>query len=159
MRRINKRGLSPVITTVLLIVLAIALAIIILLWARTWLKEAVTKDDRPIADVCMDVSFEASPVDHGAALDEIIVSNTGNVNIYSFSVEATKPGRITPVEERAQNIATGVEIDLGRGGSGNFSADFTGVEKIIVKPVLEGLRGEVKERYVCDNHPGAELEI
>jgi flagellin-like protein len=157
--RINKRGLSPVITTVLLIAIAVVLAIIILLWARGWLKEAVTKDGRPIENVCSEVSFEASPVDHGAALDEVIVTNTGNINIYSFSIENKTLGRIDVAEKRAQNITGGNEIDLGRGASGNFSMDFTNVERIIIRPVLLGLRGEVVEEYACNNHPGEELEI
>ena len=65
------------------------------------------------------------------------------------------------IERIPQNIATGAEISLGIGGSGNFSVDFeiTGTEGVVVKPVLRGLRGEVEEKYVCENHPGAELEI
>ncbi len=165
--RINKRGLSPVITTVLLILIAVVLAIIILLWARGWIKQAITKDDRPIENVCREVSFEVGPVPHAQPLlDEIIVSNTGNIDIYSFSIEIETPGKTEVLERRAQDILTGIEITsgLGKGASGKFSVDFElteagKVERVTVKPVLEGMRGEVKERYVCANHPGVELEI
>ena len=40
----NKKAVSPIISTVLLIMIVIILAIIILLWSRGFIKEAITKD-------------------------------------------------------------------------------------------------------------------
>ena len=40
----EKKGVSPIISTVLLIVIVIILAIIILLWSRGFVKEIITKE-------------------------------------------------------------------------------------------------------------------
>ena len=52
----EKRALSPVITTVLLILVAIILALLIWFWARSAIGEQISKfdgnSDRPIDEVC-----------------------------------------------------------------------------------------------------------
>ena len=58
----NRRGLSPVVATVLLIMIVIIIAIIIFLWFRSLAKEAVTKDlgfgEENIELVCDDVVMD-----------------------------------------------------------------------------------------------------
>jgi len=155
MKRINKRGLSPIITTVLLIAIAIVLAVIILLWARNFVPELVTKNGSDIKKVCKDVYFEA---DYNPTTSEILVANTGNVNIFSFSIEEELPGRTLVTEKRVQDTA-GTEIDLGNGGSGKIPVTFASGTTIVIKPVLLGYKGEQEAKYVCVDHTGVELQI
>jgi flagellin-like protein len=156
----NKRGLSPVITTVMLIAIVIVLAAIILMWARYYVPESITKDGKNIESVCQEVAFEATYKDTSGSLDEIIVSNNGNVDIYSFEVLLEGNGVSYAKEVMPQDIATGNELagGLKRGASANMSIDVNpGTIKMTVVPYLLGESGEKEEKYLCKNHPGEQI--
>ncbi len=59
----HKRGISPVIATMLLVSIALLLAVIIFLWAKAWLDERIQKDlgggPEPIESFCKDVNIAA----------------------------------------------------------------------------------------------------
>src|SRR3989344_5195566 len=59
----KKRGISPVIATMLLISIALLLAVIIFLWAKAFLDERIQKDlgggPEPIESFCKDVNIAA----------------------------------------------------------------------------------------------------
>ena len=57
---IKKRGVSPVIATVLLISMVVIIGIIIFLWFRGMVGETVTKFGKNIELACEDVVFDAS---------------------------------------------------------------------------------------------------
>ena len=81
----RKKGLSPVVATVLLISIVIAIAVIVFLWLRGFAGEAVTKfDGTNVELVCRDVEFKAD-----YAGGQLSISNTGNVPIYNFKVKVT----------------------------------------------------------------------
>ena len=82
----EKRGLSPVIATVLLVVLALVLAAIIFLWARGFVTEQLEKQGKPTDQVCKDVSFEIDSTSVGGGV-EVQIVNRGNVPIYNFDVK------------------------------------------------------------------------
>src|SRR3989338_1007131 len=97
----ERRGVSPVVATVLLIVIVIVLATIIFLWARGFLSESAVKGDRAVQVSCADVDFEAQVVSNAgecanmacqfgetgacgtAAVD---INNIGNIPIYGVQV-------------------------------------------------------------------------
>ena len=58
----NKKGVSPVVSTVLLIMIVIILAIIILIWSQGFIKEAITKqvsgETKSIDQYCSDVQMK-----------------------------------------------------------------------------------------------------
>ena len=82
----SKRGISPIIATVLLIVITIVLFLLIFMWLRGFQKEALTKQGSPIETVCLEVNFDAT-VDSNTNTLQII--NTGDVPIYKAKI---KPG-------------------------------------------------------------------
>jgi flagellin-like protein len=86
MKLTSKKGLSPVIATVLLITLAIVLVGIVFLWMRGFISEQVEKQGKPIEQVCADVNFEKQTQLYGDSLD-LQVNNIGNVHIYGFDVK------------------------------------------------------------------------
>jgi len=55
----GKKGVSPIIATVLLISIALVLALIIFLWARSFTSEQLQKFDEPVENACENVHFEA----------------------------------------------------------------------------------------------------
>lgn len=85
----SKKGVSPVVATVLLIVIVIVLAAIIFIWARGFLTESATKGDRVVESSCEDINFEvqiaqsASQCAGGSAID---INNIGNIPIYGIKV-------------------------------------------------------------------------
>lgn len=77
----NKRGISPVIATVLLIVVAIALFLLIFLWLRGFQKEAIMKFGTPIETACLSLRYDANY--NGGTLQ---LTNTGSTTIYKVKV-------------------------------------------------------------------------
>jgi flagellin-like protein len=55
----KKKGVSPVIATVLLVSIVIILGVIIFLWARGFVEESAQKGGRAVDMSCDDVNFEA----------------------------------------------------------------------------------------------------
>lgn len=82
----GKRGLSPVVATVLLVVLALVLTVIVFLWARGFVTEQLEKQGKPTDQVCKDVSFEVDSAFVGGGV-EVQIVNRGNVPIYNFDVK------------------------------------------------------------------------
>lgn len=81
-----KRGVSPVVATVLLVVLALVLAVIVFLWARGFVSEQIEKQGKPTEQVCKEVSFEVDGNQVGTNY-ELQIVNRGNVPIYNFDIK------------------------------------------------------------------------
>lgn len=90
----NKRGVSPVVATVLLIVIVVVLGAIIFIWARGFLSESATKGDRVVESSCEDVNFEIQlvasasqcPKPSSGFYSAIDINNIGNIPIYGAKV-------------------------------------------------------------------------
>ena len=77
----EKRGVSPVITTLILILVAIILAIIVLLWARSWIAEKTLKFDEPIERSCDRLNYQVS-----LKGNNVSITNLGDVPIYRIGL-------------------------------------------------------------------------
>ena len=77
----ERKAISPVVATVLLISLVLILAVIIYLWARAFLPEKIEKMGGPIEDMCPSVVFIAE-YDNGV----VRVRNDGNIPINGFEI-------------------------------------------------------------------------
>src|SRR3989338_2821478 len=86
----NKRGVSPIVATVLLVLLALVLALIIFLWAKSWLGEKVQKDLGEgmilAEEACKSVGFKAEATKIMPDNIEVAVENTRNVPIYGIKI-------------------------------------------------------------------------
>ena len=144
----NRRGLSPVIATVLLIGLVVVSGLIIFTWFRSLTQEAVTKFDQNIQLVCSDVSFEAS---YSPTQSMLAISNVGNVPIFGFKVKISDASgfETTDISEYADwpegglNQGGAVEVDLLEDISGD----------IILTPVLVGTSQKgAQASFTCDEN-------
>lgn len=155
----KKRGISPVIATVLLIAMIIVIGLIIFLWFRGMVKEKVTKFEKNIELVCNDVQFDKS-----YSSGNIYISNIGNVPIYSMKVKIFSAG--SHETKDIKDILTpqsDVWPDEGLNQGKTFSGATTGIadkEKIILIPVLVGQSEEGQRTFVCDDELyGKEITI
>ena len=125
----NKKALSPVIATVLLISLVLVLAAIIFLWARAFIPETLQKFESPIEDACKSVVFVAD-----YSNNQITIQNNGRVPIQSIQVGIKR------------GIGSLEYVEVGSTGPAVVSAgtrtfDVSGVssgDELVIIPVLLG---------------------
>jgi flagellin-like protein len=138
----KRKGVSPIIATVLLIGMVVALALIIFVWMRSFTRETITKfDDENIELACDRIEFQASYVG-----GNISVSNIGNVPIYDMRVKKSTTGGYTTENIRDFNEWPRTGLNPGDAASvGSFSGD-----EITVMPILLGNSENGKRTFVCE---------
>lgn len=107
----TKKAVSPIITTVLLILIAIVLAIIILIWARGFISEKISKfvpaqsQDRPITEACDGVILAAGV----SGNNELSIINQGDIPVYKLGVRVvdSDSGDATIVEYDTTGLNAG----------------------------------------------------
>ena len=123
----NKKGLSPVIATVLLVALVLVLASIIYLWAGAFIPETIEKNGEIIESSCNNVVFDASYF--GGSLR---IQNNGNIPIYGVRYGAEEFGSLE-YNDLIGTIASGGTRDWPIGES---------ADKIRVIPILLGEKSD-----------------
>ena len=85
MRFLNKKGISPLIATVLIIGFTIALAAIVITWGSGFVNKVTGSTEQKTSNILActsDLSFELGKV---TCPNKVVVDNRGNVNIKSFA--------------------------------------------------------------------------
>lgn len=149
----NKRGVSPVIATVLLILIVIVLAAIIFLWARGFVSESVEKNGRAVELSCENVNFQAEDFACPGSTCVIDVVNRGNIPIYGFDVKIRKTGE-TLVENRP-----GRTVGLGGSISIDIGNDVDLGNEVNVVPMILGETDGGKVVHTCEDRFGYALVI
>lgn len=151
----RKKGLSPVIATVLLISIVIVIGLIVFLWFRGMTEEAITKfDGTNVKLVCEEVSFEA---DYESGY--LYISNLKDIPIYRIKVKISKDGEYsTEILQSENEGGTWPKSGLlqAQGYSGNLE-DVSAGDKILLIPVLIGETSDGEAAYTCDDRHGIEL--
>jgi len=135
----TKKGVSPVVATVLLIAIVVVLALIIFLWAKGFITESITKKGVPIEQKCGEVDLEV-------AYDgsDLVVTNRGNVPLFSFEIVKISGG--------SREIQEGNEKEKRLGIGQSTSISLGDYEKIEVTPVILGEAKTSKKAYTCKNN-------
>ncbi len=169
----KKRGLSPVIATILLVLIAIIIAVIILLWARGFVKDAIEKSiagkSERIENFCKDVSFSADATLAGTITPgnpkssttlSIGITNTGDIPIYGVQITKIDKAKGSKVNA-GQLILTGGSVRSGESSVGEISSnlEFKAEDSVLIVPILIGQVKEQKTWYVCDEQYGVKEEI
>ena len=153
----KKRGISPVIATVLLVAMVVVIGLIIFLWFKGITEEAVTKfGGRNIELVCEEVEFLS---DYSAA-GILSVSNMGNVPIFGMKARISKQGGHETLNIGDLSVGW-PEIGLRQMGtfSGNLMEEFAGAEQVLLIPVLMGTSAQGEQTHVCEDKYGQDLII
>ena len=153
----RKKGLSPIVTTVLLIALTIAITAIVFLWFRGMVEEPATKFNPPknIKLVCEDVVFDAS-----YSSGTLNIVNNGDVSIYRVNIRTSQDGNIvTKGITEFSSGSTWPSTGLAQGGtfSGNIGSEIGSVQHITVLPVLIGTSSKGEQTFVCEGQYGQEV--
>lgn len=151
-----KKGISPVIATVLLVGLVIVTGLIVFAWFRGFTQETVTKfGGENIELACNDLQFEAS---YSSSSNTLSVSNVGNVPIYGINVKITKEASFST--EKIRDLSDKwPENGLGQGQvfSGNMGSTISSGDEVILIPVLIGTTGSDEKTHVCGEQYGKQF--
>ena len=149
----NKKGVSPVIATVILIAIVIVIGLTIFLWFQGFQKDNIEKLGQNIKLVCDQVSFDAS-----YSSQTIFISNKGNIPIYSFMVQFVSGG-----SHESQDIRdlTSDFPEMGIGKEETFSEYFSdkGADNLVLIPILLGTSDGEQITHQCDEETGEEINI
>ncbi len=153
----KKRGVSPVIATIILVGIVISLGLVIFAWFRGFVKEEGTKFGKNVQLVCEDVRFEAS---YNAETGMLDIANNGNVPIYSLKIKLEGGGSYETLDI-TDMISDWPETGLLQGGSKSCDIEsfVSGKSKITVTPVLVGTSGSGERIYPCEEQYGYEIAL
>lgn len=155
----DRKGISPVVATVLLVAMVIVIALIIFLWFKSFSQETITKfGGQNIQTICPQVSFSAS-----YAAGQLSVVNNGNVPIYNLALKISSGGNYQTVD--VTNLTNGgnwPKTGLRQGGtyiSNDLSQTFVGSTQILVIPVLLGSSTNGQATYTCQDQYGEQVAL
>lgn len=139
----SKRGVSPIIATVLLIVLVIIIAFLIFWWAKRIVGEACQKQEKAAELKCPEIILEATK--SGTSL---YLSNNGNVPIYKTEVKINADG------SKSSEV---IEVNLGPGQANSWEITaIDGATDVSVVPILKGSKKTSLCEHTCDK---VEIEV
>ena len=142
---VKKRGLSPVIATVLLILLIVVIVSMIFVWARTFFSDQTEDSERPIGELCSGVYFIAEVLESGGVYT-LEITNRGNVDIDSFELKKYSGGRIETDNVSVSVPAGGSVADVVF--SEEMEDDNTIPEKVEIFAILsDGVSGRLTTCY------------
>ncbi|MFA5071865.1 MAG: archaellin/type IV pilin N-terminal domain-containing protein [Candidatus Pacearchaeota archaeon] len=153
----NNKGLSPIVTTVLLVALTIGIISIIFFWFQGMVQEGVVKFGKNIELVCDDVSFETS-----YSSGTLSIINNGNVPIFLVNVRiATNGGYQTKSIDEFESGSNWPATGLSQGGafSGSIGNEISDATQLTVYPILIGTASGQQKTFVCEGQYGKQIQI
>jgi flagellin-like protein len=159
-----KRGVSPVIATVLLVLLAVILAVIIFLWARSILTEKAQKDmgkgPIQVEEVCKSVKFNAEVSSFADSKVSVELSNAGNVPIFGIELLKVSAGREKIVGTATFPLS---DIDAIKAGKTHIFSDVRASlsknDEVIVVPIILGKVKNSYKQHLCDKEYGIATKV
>ena len=150
LNKMKKRGISPVIATVLLIAMVVVIALIIFIWFRGMVGEGAEKFGKNVELVCEDVEFEAE-----YSSGNLNLVNIANVPIFQVNIKIEGEGRYET--KTIDDQTAGWDLGLAQGGT--FSGDISSIvgdldDKITVFPILLAEGKDGRKTYICGGQYG-----
>ena len=153
----EKKAISPLITTVLLVLITIVLAAIIFIWAVSFRGEQIIKfiggEQKDIQVSCDSVLFSA---ELSSDQQSISIVNTGDVPIYRFDIRT---------EGDVNSLVTSITTEMGRVNPGQATSlvlpAVSSGDKLNVIPILLGTDkdGAEKEASCINSGIWAIIEV
>lgn len=152
----GEKGLSPIVTTVLLIALTIGIISIIFFWFRGMVQEGVVKFGQNIELVCDDVNIETS-----YSSGTLTIVNNGNVPVFLVNIKINQEGGGYSTRGIEDFNVNWPRSGLGQGGtfSANIGSEIGGATSITIYPILIGTAKGKQKTYVCEGQYGKEIQL
>jgi len=150
-----KKGVSPVIATVLLIAMVIIIGLIIFLWFKSIIGEESVKFGKSTELACQEVQFEASMQNNN-----LYVTNIGNIPIYNLKIKIIKDRGHLTKDMIEDEISSNWGLGLKQGET--FSStitdnDILSANKIVLIPILLGTVKNEEKAFTCNEEYGYEI--
>lgn len=157
---VKKKGISPVIASILLVVIVVVIATIIFVWARSFIQESIKKQDLPADQACAEVKFDASASPISGQKITLDVVNKGNLAIQQLNIKKVTGGSS---EVEHVQLMGGTGLTGGEGDSLTiqvaYSATANYQQLIIIPEILGTTNKGVKKIYTCPERYGITLEL
>lgn len=140
----KKKGVSPVIATVLLIGIVVVIIAIIFMWGRSVIKENVQKQGLPADQACSEINIRTSCYN-----GVITFTNLGNIPVYTINLRIISDGKTTvkqPTTDLGIGISESREIELDDYGISECP------QKYEIIPVILGTAESAKKAYTCTDN-------
>lgn len=144
MKRRGKKGLSPVVATVLLVSMVVVLGLIVFLWLRGLVSEEATKFGKNIKLACGDVEFDAN-YEQG-----ILTITNGNIPLYDLNIRYGGAGNYDILKLRDASVPLETSGLLPGDVYSEPLGELSGAEEIIIAPILIGSLEQGNKIYECD---------
>jgi uncharacterized ion transporter superfamily protein YfcC len=147
-RGFKKKGLSPVIATVLLVFLVLIVIAIIILAARGFFQEQLEKNGDSVENQCRNVKLRVDIASRLATEIELEIRNDGEIGVYGIEVKEIKGGSEKP-HFNLLNIGAGESMKT------LVNLEIRDLEKIVIYPVLLGgvVGGDENKEFTCVENP------
>lgn len=149
----NKKGVSPVVATALLIALVFVLGGIVFLWAKGFLAEQIQKNGEAIEMQCQNIAWKVNYKKGIGNMYSLTIENRGQVNLYGFIVRRWKDSN----SEQEKYVDDNYLIDAGMNKKINavsfeYSSSILADEVEIIPVILGTVVGDedTTKYYVCD---------
>jgi flagellin-like protein len=151
----KRKGVSPVIATLLLVAIVMVIALLVFLWFKSFAQEAVVKFDQNVEIVCDEVIFSGDF--YGTKLE---ISNDGNIPIEDFKLKWIDENGEYSTETLSEKYSyTDVgETRVRQGKTETFDlANHPDSSKLIVIPILRGISDSGEKNVPCEERYGIEV--
>ena len=138
-----KKGISPLIATVILIAISIAIFGIIFGWMRGMVSEQVAKFGAPIDTECEKLVFSAK-----ISENTIYINNQGNIPIAGINLKMRVGGKT--ITKSVLKTLDGV-ISPGETDTIAVNASLASSQKNTITPIIQGktVKSNKMQRYLC----------
>lgn len=164
----DRRGVTPLVATILLIALAVILAAIIFFWARGFLSESAQKGERAVEISCAGVEFEAEVVQYASECQTpsstiqnpqyysaIDINNVGTIPIYGVQVlEYDDTAGNINIEPLADQPFLGGTVTVGKSSYACLNRVVANQDAFRIVPKLLAEHEGKKIVYTCPEKDG-----
>ena len=152
----KKRGVSPIIATVLLIAIVVILAVIIFLWAKGFVGERAEKFGSAIELSCDDTNFEVGLSQTGCDGNyRLDILNKGNVPLYGFIVKEKGSADVkVKTIVQTETVTTGSSATFCLEGVTSFADN-----QASVIPIILGETDAGKVEHTCGDQFGVATAV
>lgn len=151
----KRRGLSPIIATVLLVAIVIMLALVIFFWARSFLAERAQKFNEPAENACSRINFDAEAfIISGRTYIDVV--NRGNVPLYGIEVRKRGLGTL----EAVGTFKSGTNV-IRNGETGRIlvPSGAPADSELELLPIILAEKGIERTPYTCERDAGQTVSV